>query len=51
MENYDPDYRLGLFYGTNDGKWPKKLTSGIAYYDGLRITKTMFNKYKRWLEF
>lgn len=44
------DWRLGLAFGLNDGEWPKELTSGVMFYDGLRITRKMFNKYAKALD-
>lgn len=46
----DYDYRLSLAVGVNNFKWPKELTSGVMFYDGLRITRKEFNAYIKALD-
>lgn len=47
---FDYDYRIALAYGLNDGVWPKELTSGVMFYEGLRITRRTWNAYKQALD-
>ncbi len=36
--NDEIDSRIARAYLFFNGKWPKELTSGIMFFDGLRIT-------------
>lgn len=45
------DTRLREFYFINLGIWPIELTSGVAFYFGLRITQKMFLEYSRLVGF
>jgi len=42
-----PDRRIAIAYVNNHGIWPEELTSGVMFYDGLRITVNDFADYRK----